>query len=310
MINIKIKIFCALIFCGVSQTYADILIILPESGPMARAGESVKQGIIKARFDSNSKIPIRFVDSSKTSLKNIFKKNVNKKIELVIGPLALNEVEELMILKPKVPILALNQTNKNEANIYQFSLAKQQDANALAKVMIKDKIKKLLVYREESSKKETEQFLMALIAELPIKVEVLDQYPQKMKSKEGLLLLGHNNWLMQAVNFPKKNIYVQALTVDESALPVGVKYCDIPALYENVEKQKLKSYQDQETSSAYKRLIAFGHDSWKIAEFIMDKSKSHRIDFEGMTGHIVIEANQITRTPECYEQLKNVLRRF
>ena len=39
----------------------------------------------------------------------------------------------------------------------------------------------------------------------------------------------------------------------------------------------------------------------------MDKSKSHRIDFEGMTGHIVIEANQITRTPECYEQLKKQL---
>ncbi len=311
MIINNIKFFCALAFCVVSQANADILVILPESGPMARAGLSVKQGLIKAKSDANSKIPIKFVDSTKAPLHTILKKNVNKKTELVIGPLNTEGVEELIKLKPKVPVLALNQTNKIESNIFQFGLAKQEDANALMHVMQKDKIKRLIVYREDLSKTETEQFLLALIAKAPFNVEILDRYPQKLKNKEGLLLLGHNNWLMQAVNFPKKSIYVQALTVEENKLlPIGVKYCDVPSLYEKKMKNKLLSNHDEQTSSAYQRLIAFGADSWKIAEYLIAKSKPQKLDFEGMTGHIVLENNQIYRTPHCYEQAKNTLKRI
>lgn len=39
----------------ISPAYADVLVILPESGPMARAGESIKRGFMSAYTASGSK---------------------------------------------------------------------------------------------------------------------------------------------------------------------------------------------------------------------------------------------------------------
>jgi outer membrane PBP1 activator LpoA protein len=73
----------------VSPAYADILVILPESGAMARASQSIKRGFLSAYTASGSKEKIIFVDSAKNSIDTIFKK-LNHKTKLIVGPLARN----------------------------------------------------------------------------------------------------------------------------------------------------------------------------------------------------------------------------
>ena len=114
----------------VSPVYADVLVILPESGPMARAGESIKRGFISAYSASSSKQKLIFVDSERHSMANILKNTVNKKTQLIVGPLLRAEIERVIQFNPKIPVLALNDVNDYAVNVWQFSLAKQQDAKA------------------------------------------------------------------------------------------------------------------------------------------------------------------------------------
>lgn len=69
-------------------------------------------------------------------------------------------------------------------------------------------------------------------------------------------------------SFPKlqkKKIYTQAIAVDEKkALPKGMKFCDVPALYIAEWDDVVKAYKDKPTSLPYQRLYAFGGDAWRF----------------------------------------------
>jgi outer membrane PBP1 activator LpoA protein len=54
---------------------------------------------------------------------------------LIVGPLAKNEVEQIVAINPKVRILALNEVETQSPNVIQFSLSKQDDAYALKQIM-------------------------------------------------------------------------------------------------------------------------------------------------------------------------------
>lgn len=71
----------------------------------------------------------------------IFKKKVNNKIKLVVGPLARTDIDAVMQLEPKLPVLALNDVNQHAENVWQFSLSKQHDAAALTQLLKNDRIK-------------------------------------------------------------------------------------------------------------------------------------------------------------------------
>jgi outer membrane PBP1 activator LpoA protein len=53
-------------FCSfISQAQAEVLVILPESGPMARATSSIKSGFMSAYALSEDKVPLKFINSDK-----------------------------------------------------------------------------------------------------------------------------------------------------------------------------------------------------------------------------------------------------
>ena len=307
---IKKRSVLAVIMCSfVYQAHADVLVILPESGPLARAGLSVKQGFTRSYQSSHNITRIKFVDETSASIPKLLKKNITRKTNFVVGPLTPDHVEQLIKTNPKIKVLALNQNSREHRNVLQFSLSKFEDAKALAGVISKDKIEQLYVYRDENSKNETEQFLLAYMGQSPTKVQIVDKLPRKLKKNEGVLFLGKYEWLMAIDKLPKKRIYIQPISIEENKpLPIGVKFCDLPALYEKPWKEKLQTYQMEPTSYAYKRLIAFGADAWQITEHSLDFSQSNRMIFNGMTGNILIENNQIQRAPHCYEQTRWALK--
>ena len=109
---------------------AEVLVILPESGPMARAGLGIKQGFLRAYQAADQKTAIKFVNSDKKTSPQRLKQTLNTKTKMIAQPLARSEVEALIRVQPKIGVLALNQLIPYSQNIRQFQLPKKDDAYA------------------------------------------------------------------------------------------------------------------------------------------------------------------------------------
>ena len=288
-----------------NHAQAEVLAILPESGPMARAGLSVKQGFMSAYQASGQKTPIKFVNSDQKQIAQLLKNNVNKKTQMVIGPLARNEVEGLIKSKPKVRVLALNEVTDQADNVWQFSLFKKDDAYALNQILQKDKIKQLYVFRQLGTEVDSELFLMSLVSQMDYPLTVVEEIPKKLNKQSSLLLLGNNEWLNSLAKLPDKNVYVLANAIEQhQAIPKGARFCDAPALYDPGWSEVIKAYQHNPVPMPYQRLLAFGNDTWHIAQQYLDEPNLKSIEFEGCTGLIKISNNHIQRIPQCYENTR------
>ena len=287
------------------QLHAEILVILPETGPMSRAGLSIKQGILNASHASKNEIPLKFVNSDQLTIKTILKKEVNKQTKMIIGPLSRPDVETLISSKPKIPVSALNEVYQTDKNVWQFSLSKNDDALALLDFIQNDKVTKLYIVREKGTETESINFLNALFANFMGEVDPVDEMPKAIGKNEGVLLLGSNNWLSSIDRLQDKHIYTQAIALDEKkTLPKGMKFCDVPAIYEKEWKEVVKANKELPSSFAFQRLYAFGGDAWYIAEkFVLDP-QIKALSFNGRTGKIKIDGNRVERIPQCFERSK------
>lgn len=306
MLDNKNKIIGLCLLSSVfTAAQADVLVILPESGPMARAAFSIKQGLDSAYQSSDYKVPIKYIDSNQKKISTLLKKHVNKKTELVIGPLARQEVEALVKAKPKVRVLALNETTSQIANVWQYSLSKHDDALALQGLFTKDKVQEVLVLRQQGTEAEHELMLMSLLSQSSIPVQVIEEPPVKLRKNQGLLLLGNNEWLNRQPKLPKSKIYTLANAIEANKpLPIGIQFCDAPALYDVGWTDVLRAYQQNPVDMPYQRLLAFGGDTWHIAKQYLQEPKLKSIEFQGRTGLIKINQNTIQRIPHCYQRSK------
>ncbi|MEC8057216.1 MAG: penicillin-binding protein activator, partial [Pseudomonadota bacterium] len=207
MLNNKKKWLLVGFAAFISQAQAEVLVILPESGPMARVTSSIKSGFMSAYALSEDKVPLKFINSDKKTIKTILAKHLNKKTQLIVGPLAKNEVEQIVAINPKVRVLALNEVETQSPNVIQFSLSKQDDAYALKQIMQKDKVSQLLVLRQTGREQDSELYLMSIMSQFGQSVEVVEEIPKKLKKGQGVLLLGDDAWMNQLSHLPKNNVY-------------------------------------------------------------------------------------------------------
>ena len=302
--NNKKRIICLSLLGIVFQAQAEVLVILPESGPMARAADSIKLGIVAAHEASKANIPLKFVNTDQKNIKDVLKQNVTKTTDMIIGPLARTDVESLVQTNPKISVLALNEVAIKHPNVLQFSLSKDQDTSALMNVMQKDGVDRIFVIRQPGTENESLTFVNALFKKFPDDVNVIENIPG-MRSKDGLLLLGSNQWINQFKKLPSKHVYAQAISIESNQpLPKGLKFCDVPALYQHNWADFVKLYKEKPTNSAYQRLYAFGGDAWNIAEQFVLNPNVKNLNLNGRTGKIKISANQIIRLPQCYEKTR------
>tara|TARA_R110002049_G_scaffold307991_1_gene510506 strand:- start:2116 stop:4005 length:1890 start_codon:yes stop_codon:yes gene_type:complete len=136
------------------KNLTDIAILLPETGPYKAAAESIKRGILAAHFNSRSNARLHFfaVDTDKqTGLSNVlqeYQRAVEQNASIVIGPL---DKESLQILADAdnlaIPVLALNRlaNDTNRQNLFQFGLAPEDEAVAVADYAIKQNYRRALV---------------------------------------------------------------------------------------------------------------------------------------------------------------------
>lgn len=306
-LNNKKSWLCFGLLGMVFQAQAEVLVILPESGPMARAGNSIKLGILSAQQSSSRQIPLKFVNSDQKKIKDILKRDVTRDTQMIIGPLARADVEALIQEHPRVPVLALNEVSESNANVWQYSLSKDADAQALIKVLQRDKIQNIYVIRQKGSEAETLSFVNALYKKYQGHLAIVDQVP-KLKSKEGMLLLGSNSWINTLHGLPNTHLYAQAISIEDSqSIPLGLKFCDVPAVYQAKWPDVINVYKNNPTTLPFQRLYAFGGDAWHIAEQFVLNPNVKNLSFHGRTGLINISSDRVVRTPSCYQNSKNGL---
>ena len=280
---------------------AEVLVILPETGPLARASNSIKLGISTAYQATGAKTVLKFVNTEQKTMSAVLKQNINKQTQMIIGPLVRADVEDLIKLAPKIPVLALNEVALKHSNVLQFSLSKNDDAAALINTIENDQVNKLYILQQSENIQENKAFFNALSEQFEGQIQIVNDVPTKMVKNEGLVLLGNYAWIRQLKKLPVRNLYMQALAVEDSQpLPKGIKFCDVPSLYISEWSDVLKAYQQSPTTMAYQRLYAFGGDAWQITQSYITQPQIKKLDFKGRTGKIHIENHRVDREPMCF----------
>jgi len=299
----RIKYILGLCVLGwMSSAQAEVLVILPESGPLARAASNIKHGFMSAYQASGSKVPIKWVNSDQKKMSQLLRQHVNKKTRLIVGPLARQDIEALLQAKPKVKTLGLNDISSYSPQFWQFSLSKHEDAAALQQVLAQDGIRHLKVLRQPGSEAEHELMLMSLLSVADLKVEMIEQHPKFLSFRQGLLLMGNAEWLAAMQHLPQKRLYTVATAIDQHVrLPTGIKFCDVPALYTHAWPDVLNAYQQMPVQMSYQRLMAFGGDAWQISQLYLSQPQTEQQEFQGRTGRIQLSAANVQRTPACFQ---------
>lgn len=117
-----------------------IAVLLPLSGTLAEAGAALRDGILAAYYQSpdRARVDLRFYDTGEAGMqvRDIYQRAVGDGAELVLGPLTKEAVAELTRAGSlPIPVLALNSvgdTAQPPAQLYQFSLAPEDEARAVA----------------------------------------------------------------------------------------------------------------------------------------------------------------------------------
>lgn len=121
------------------QRPQSIAVILPMSGPLATAGETIANGMISVWFlalEKQQQRPrVRFYDSGGQDVTILYDQAVSEGAELVIGPLDKSNVLQLARSGHlPVPVLALNYVDEQTAgNLFQFGLSPEDEARQVAR---------------------------------------------------------------------------------------------------------------------------------------------------------------------------------
>ncbi len=126
-----------------------IAILLPDTGPYAKAAQAIYEGFMAAYYQDNTlnKPSLRFYDSGQGSIANLYHQAVAEGAELVIGPLSKQNIRQLADASEfKIPVLALNQIPElSKSNFFQFGLNPEDEIDQITGQAMLDGYKKALI---------------------------------------------------------------------------------------------------------------------------------------------------------------------
>ncbi|WGS86403.1 penicillin-binding protein activator [Methylomonas sp. UP202] len=126
-----------------SAAGANLAVLLPSAGPYAPAAKAITEGLSVAHRLAASAAPqpgLKFYDTSQGEPGELYRKAIAEGAGLVIGPLVKEDIQSLALSSElTIPVLALNQVdNLGKANLYQFGLSPQDEAEQLARKARRD----------------------------------------------------------------------------------------------------------------------------------------------------------------------------
>lgn len=123
----------------VIATPKKIAVMLPLQGAHAKAAQAVRDGFLAAYYahkEERNKPKIQIYDTNGQNLGALYEQVVAEGADFIVGPLTKEEVDAISSsTNPKVPILALNNSNRisSQDNILQFSLSPELESQAVAR---------------------------------------------------------------------------------------------------------------------------------------------------------------------------------
>jgi hypothetical protein len=130
-----------------------IAVLLPNSGPFAKAAEVIKQGIIAAHYASGNATQLHFLDvhnenGGYSDVIRQYDAAESMGASIVIGPLQKQSVDELSTYSDlPIPVLALNRIDErlSRPNLYQFGLAPEDDVQTIVNAAIEQGFQRAVV---------------------------------------------------------------------------------------------------------------------------------------------------------------------
>ena len=63
------------------------------------------------------------------------------------------------------------------------------------------------------------------------------------------------------------------------SIPIGLSFCDTPALYNGQWADLIEAYKKQPETMAFQRLLAFGGDAWTISQKFLEQTGQVQFSF-------------------------------
>jgi hypothetical protein len=130
-------------------------VVLPLSGPLARAGQAVRDGFVVTYLHGGDQdgVLMTFYDSESTPLPQLYETLLADGVDLVIGPLRKERVAQFNALDPEIPVLALNYLDLDpgltpdvSAELFQLGLAIEDEAATMISELEALEVESLLVF--------------------------------------------------------------------------------------------------------------------------------------------------------------------
>jgi len=144
-----------------------VALLLPLSGKLAAFGTALRDGFMAAWYDAQAHgghpPEVRLYDTNGNDFLQTYRRAVADGAAAIIGPLEKPQVAQLYGQTLPVPTLALNRADINQiapANLYQFSLAPEDEASQIADIAYQEGRRRALVIvaDEESKSREMQVF--------------------------------------------------------------------------------------------------------------------------------------------------------
>lgn len=135
-----------------------IALLLPLQGTHAQTAQAVRDGFLTAYYaqaDGPSKPKIQIYDTTQqANISDSYQLAVDEGADFIVGPLIKEQVEEVNnSLSPRIPVLALNISQKQSShdNVFQFSLSPEMEAQAVADRAWRDGHRNALIIAPKSA---------------------------------------------------------------------------------------------------------------------------------------------------------------
>ena len=128
-----------------------VALLLPLSGPLARAGEAVRDGFIAASLLAGSRETFRLSihDTTSDPTPVLYERLLADGADMIVGPLQKETATELNALNPDIPTLVLNYLDPESSpalRLLQFGLAIEDEAATIAVRLEEDEVTTALLF--------------------------------------------------------------------------------------------------------------------------------------------------------------------
>lgn len=299
-----------------------LAVLLPLSGPLAAAGQSVRDGLMAGYYGETRRRPqVRFYDTAgDEGVRRAFAQAVDDGAQMLVGPLMRNEVDALLSLPElDLPVVALNRGELPPApGSAVFAMAPEEEGIAAADRLVDRGFKRVLVVTQadENARRALGAFrerLRARGGEVINEVTVSEANPDYVPALQQALggtrpealflslkaaqarLLSSQMDTAGLIGVPRvaTSLILSGANLRMDVELDGIEYPELPwllGLRMGLPDPDTLGNTLPSAQGGGARLFAFGMDAWKLAAYLDHLGADPGAQLRGATGELQMDA--------------------